>query len=120
MPRRKFIWDANADDGAGGKGKLVEVDPNYQQPPRVHYVRGDVKGYQSVVSGLWIEGARARRDDLARTGCRPHEGREQEDKEAARKRAYYEAAQDAKLDESVERAYAQLSPEKRRHLGSDH
>lgn len=84
-----------------------------------HYVRGDTPGYLSVVSGKWVDGARARRDDLKRTGCRPYEGREAEDKEAARHRAYAEQKSEAKLTEHAERAYAQLSPQKRRHLGGD-
>jgi hypothetical protein len=117
MPRRKYIFDATADDGHGGKGKLIEVDINYRQPERVHFVRGDTKGYYSVVSDKWVDGARARRDDLARNECRPYEGREQEDAEAARARAYMEARSDAKLDEATERAFAQLSPEQRRQLG---
>lgn len=114
MPRRRYIWDPKA---AEGKGAMVEVDPNYQQAPGVHYVRGDTKGYLSVASGLWVDGTRARRNDLAATGCRPHEGREQEDKEAARQAAYREQKLDVVLTESAERAFAQLSPEKRRQLG---
>ena len=116
MTRRRYIWDPKA---AEGKGAMVEVDPSYSQPPRVHYVRGDTKGYLSVASGLWVDGARARRDDLKRTGCRPYEGRAAEDAEASRQRAYAEARSDQKLTEHAERAYAQMSPEKRRQLGGD-
>lgn len=118
MTRRKYLFDPKAIDPRDGSvGCMVQVDPNYNQPPRVHYVRGDTKGYLSVASGLWVDGARARRDDLKRTGCRPYEGREAEDKEAARHRAYAEANADAKLDERAEVAFAQLPPEKRRALG---
>ena len=41
------------------------------------YVLSDLPPYYSVVSGKWVDGRRARRDDLARTGCRevdPSEG----------------------------------------------
>ena len=117
MPRRKFIYDPEATHADGSKGAMVEVDISHQQPPRVHYVRGDTPGYLSVASGLWVDGARARREDLKRTGCRPYEGRAAEDKEAARQRAYAEQKSDAKLQERAERAFSQLSPEKRRALG---
>lgn len=117
MTRKRYIWDPEAPDAFGGKGAMVEVDPTYNQPPRVHYVRGDTPGYLSVASGLWVDGARARREDLKRTGCRPYEGRAAEDKEAARQRAYAEQKSDAKLHERAERAFSQLSPEKRRALG---
>jgi hypothetical protein len=34
------------------------------------YIRSDLPGYISPVTGKWIEGRSARREDLARTGCR--------------------------------------------------
>ncbi len=36
-------------------------------------IQSDIPAYFSVASGRWIDGNRARRDDLARTGCRPAE-----------------------------------------------
>lgn len=42
------------------------------------YIRSDLPGYVSPVTGKWIEGRAARREDLARTGCRevdPSEGK---------------------------------------------
>lgn len=74
--------------------------------------------YVSPASGKYISSERARRDDLARTDCRPYEGFEAESKEAARKRADREKKQDAKLHENVSRAYYQLSPEKRKVLSA--
>jgi hypothetical protein len=68
------------------------------------------------VTGLWIEGRRARRNDLARTGSRPWEGKAAEQKEAARQRAYTEAKSDERLHEHASRAYYQLDPNKRRAL----
>lgn len=86
-------------------------------------VRGFVKfpaagghEYRSPVSGRPITTERARRDDLARTGSRPYEGFAAESKEAAKFRAHEEKKSDAKLHESVSRAYYQLSPEKRKVL----
>lgn len=73
--------------------------------------------YISPASGKHIASERARRDDLKRTGSRPYEGFEAEKKEAARRVAEDEKKSDKKLDENVKKAYYQLSPEKRRHLG---
>lgn len=36
-------------------------------------VVADLPGYQSPVDGRWIEGRRARREDLARNNCVPYE-----------------------------------------------
>lgn len=117
MTRKRYVWDPKAiDPRDGSEGCMVEVSADYQQPEQVHYVRPDTPGYQSPVSGKWIDGARARRDDLARTNSRPYEGFEQEKKHALKVRAEHEARADRKLDESVRRAYHQLSPAKRRHL----
>ncbi len=72
--------------------------------------------YISPASGRHITTERERRDDLARTNCRPYEGFEAETKEAARKRAYDEKKSDEKLHDNVSRAFYQLSPEKRKVL----
>ena len=41
-------------------------------------VFGDLPGYQSEVTGKWVEGRSQRREDLKRSGCRPWEGLAQE------------------------------------------
>ena len=73
--------------------------------------------YVSPASGRVITTERARKEDLARTGCRPYEGFASEAAEARKRVAEDEKKNDAKLHENVSRAYHQLSPEKRRHLG---
>ena len=62
-------------------------------PPRIF---GDYEGYESPASGRWIEGRRARAEDLARTGCRPYDPGEKEDLLRRQK------AQDAALDRAVD------------------
>ena len=98
-------------------GELVEITPNHQAPqreaPRIH---ADLPDYQSPIDGRIVHGRKGRREDLKRTRSRPWEGREQEEKEAARQRAYNEQRDDARLDEHARRAYYCLSPEKRRIL----
>lgn len=47
-------------------GEAVERMSSLPMP----YVRGDIKPYTSPVTGKLIEGRAARREDLARSGCR--------------------------------------------------
>lgn len=49
-------------------GEPMPKDPNWV--PAVPYITTDIQGYRSRVSGKWIDGRAAQRDDLARTGCR--------------------------------------------------
>jgi hypothetical protein len=78
-------------------------------------IMADLPGYVSPVSGKWVEGRKARRDDLARTHSRPYEGREQEQKEIERQRRYDEARQEKRIDESANRAWAE-APERVRKV----
>ena len=49
-----------------------------QAPDRIAIpmIQSDLPAYFSVASMKWVDGRRARRDDLARTGCRPLESDE--------------------------------------------
>lgn len=106
--RRKYVWSPEAN-------ALVEVPTTWTQPVAPTVVP-DLPGYHSPVTGEWIEGRKARREDLKRTGSRPWEGREAEQKEADRQKAYEEKRNDHKLDEAARRAFYQLSPQQRRAL----
>ena len=79
-------------------------------------VLADVEGYVSPTTGKWIEGRKARRDDLARSNARPWEGIEAEKQEAARQRAYMEAKQDKRIEEAAWRTWYSMDPKKRRQL----
>ncbi len=96
-------------------GRLVEVGVDYSQDPVDNGVllMPDLPGYQSPVTGLWVEGRRQRREDLKRTGSRPYEGLEQEQKEVARFHQYEEQKLDRSLDRAAHEAYYQLPPSKR-------
>jgi len=70
------------DCGCGGKATRRIL------PPRVVV---DYAGYESPVTGKWIEGRRAHREELARTGCRVYEKGETQEfmkRKADRQRAY--------------------------------
>lgn len=94
-------------------GELVEVTNDYTPEPRAPMIFGDTPGYQSPVTGLWVEGKVARREDLKRTGSRPWEGLAQEKKEAARQENYAEQKLDASLTRTASEAFYQLPPAKR-------
>lgn len=72
----------------------------------------DIPAYQSPVTGRWINSRRERTEDLKRADCRPWEGLEQEQKEAARRAAYDEQKQDKAIEKTVVDAWQTLSPEK--------
>lgn len=108
MARRRFVQR---------NGELVEVTPDYVPEPRTSLnILPDLPGYASPVDGAWVEGRKARREDLRRTGSRPYEGFEQESKEAARQRAYQEAKIDQSLERAAWKAWYELPPSKRRLL----
>ena len=93
-------------------GELVEVQPDYVPEPRAPMIFRDLPGYQSQ-SGLYVEGRRARREDLKRMRARPGEGLEQERKEADRRKAYTDAKFDESLTRTAAEAFYQLPPSKR-------
>ena len=97
------------------EGKLIEVSQDYQPelPESAPLIIKDLPGYQSPVTGLWVEGRRQRREDLKRTGCRPWEGREQELKEASRRQSYEEQKRETALDRAAHEVFYQLPPSKR-------
>ena len=98
-------------------GKLIEVSPDYQPPKReAPLVFGDLPSYRSPITGKWIDGRTARREDLKRNGCRPWEGLDQERKESARQSRYAEERLDASLTKTASETFYQLPPEKRNIL----
>lgn len=97
-------------------GELVEVTNDYTPEPRAPLVFGDTPAYQSPVTGLWVDGKRARREDLKRTSSRPWEGLAQEKKEAARQQSYAAERLDASLTRTASETFYQLPPSKREIL----
>ena len=72
MPRQSFVYDPET-------GKLVDKAEFHAKRANVSkfstvvpfpYIRGDLPPYRSPVTGKLIEGRAARREDLARSGCR--------------------------------------------------
>lgn len=81
----------------------------YAQKVILHAPRvfGDYEGYESPASGRWIEGRRAREEDLRATGCRPYEAGETED--LVRRQATAERALDKSVDEAVDQTLREMS-----------
>src|SRR6267154_5225545 len=77
-------------------------------------VRGDLPGYESPIDGRWVEGRRARHEDLRRSGCRPYETGEKEYHE--RNRLRENERLEATIDESVERQVAAMPSRKKELL----
>lgn len=85
---------------------------------RAPMVAPDLPGYESPVSGKWIEGRAARREDLRRTGCRPYE--EGERQEWKKQVAHEEKQLDRERHEAVARAFYAMPESKRRALRNAH
>lgn len=110
MSRKTYRW-------IDGVMTLVAVNGQYihQEARKAPDVIPDIPGYESPVTGKWIEGRKARREDLKRSGSRPWEGLEQERKEAAK----VQREKDRKLDQLAERmAHSawNLAPERIRRV----
>lgn len=106
--RRRFIQDPTTFE-------FIEVPLHYTPPQESAYVQPDLPDYESPIDGRLVSGRRQRRNDLARSGCRPYEGREQEQKEAAKVRAENDRRLDSLSTEMAHRAWAD-APERIRKL----
>lgn len=73
-------------------------------PPRVF---GDFEGYESPATGRWVEGRRARAEDLRVSGCRPYELGEKED--LSRRQAEMDRKLDAQVDVAVEQTLNEIT-----------
>jgi hypothetical protein len=97
--------------------ELVEVPlDSVQRRPDAPNVHADFEGYRSPVTGEWIEGRRAHREDLRRHGCRVYEGRESEQRAADRVRAEQARQTDALAERMAGRAWAEAPTRVRRIL----
>jgi hypothetical protein len=109
MSRKTYRW-------IDGVLTLVAVDGRYfdENSPKSATIQPDIPGYVSPVTGQWIEGRKARREDLRRTGSRPYEGRVAEEAEAAKYRAEQERKTDQLAERMAHRAWAEAPESVRR------
>jgi hypothetical protein len=111
MIRKRWIYPAE-----GGEPYEVSRETLVTREPKGPMVFGDLPDYESPIDGHIVSGRVQRREDLKRNGCRPWEGKEQEQKEAQRRLQYHEQAVDSRLEESINRNLHQLRPDVRRVL----
>jgi hypothetical protein len=104
--RRRYVYDPSTKE-------MVEVSATRSQA--LHFIQPDLPGYQSPITGLWVEGRKARREDLRRSGCRPYEGFAQEKKEADKIVAERERKLDQLAEKIAHRGWAE-APERVRRV----
>lgn len=83
------------------------------EAPAVH---ADLPGYTSPIDGRWVEGRRARTEDLKRNNCRPWEGMEVERKEAIKRAEAADAEFGKQIESGVAEVYNGMSAESQRAL----
>ena len=99
----KFIFkDGKWIDKATGEESPIIQRWKYGEPWRGS-ISSDYEGYECPVTGKWVEGRKAHRDNLKRTGCRLLEPGEKEDVQKNGKKRR-EAAIDKAVDRAVEMA----------------
>ena len=91
----KYVYDREQDRMVNKETGLPMVG-NYEasRPLQAPRTFGDLEGYQSPITGEWIDGRRARKYDLEKHGCVPHQdtkpygysGRKLKNKKFAEKR----------------------------------
>ena len=113
MSRKTYRW-------IDGVLTLVAVDGRYFDDNRVqsHYVHGDLPGYESPIDGKWIEGKKARREDLKRSGSRPYEGREAEMQEVRKFHVEQERKTDQLAEKMAHRLWAEAPESVRKQFRS--
>lgn len=79
-------------------------------------VQADLPGYTSPIDGRWVEGRRARTEDLKRNNCRPWEGMDVERKEAVKRTEAADAEFGKKIEAGVAEVYNGMSAESQRAL----
>lgn len=80
-----------------------QASPYTISAPRVF---SDYSGYISPATGEWVEGKKARVNDLAKSGCRPYEEGEVQDQQ--RRAAAAEREMDKQVDEIVDQAFVEM------------
>jgi hypothetical protein len=97
-------------------GVLTEIPWNSRASAAAPFVWDDLPAYESPIDGKPVDGRRQRRNDLARSGCRPYEGREQEVKEANKVKAEQDRQLDRLADKMAHEAWAQAPERVRKHF----
>lgn len=98
----------------GSKAKAVDFEEVGRYNHKPHGRLYDLPSYQSPITGKWIDGRVARRNDLAASGCVEYEDGMKE--EQIKRHAREDAELDKKVDEIVEKTIYEMPTEKREQL----
>lgn len=79
-------------------------------------VQADLPGYQSPIDGRWVEGRRARTEDLKRSNCRPWEGMATERNEAIKRAEEADRKFETQIERGIAETFNNMSAEKQRAL----
>lgn len=96
--------------------KLPKCHGKMRRAVEAPAVQTDLPGYQSPIDGRWIEGRRARTEDLKRSNCRPWEGMDTERKEAVKRAEAADTEFGQKIEAGVAEVYNGMSAESQRAL----
>lgn len=86
-------------------GELIPAE-QYRRTVRSHFVRGDVEGYKCPITGTWIDGRKAHRNNLARHDCVEYDPELKKDQ--IRNERENIRRSEARIEEAVERAAANI------------
>jgi hypothetical protein len=85
-----------------------------EQSPASPLVWTDLPGYESPVTGAWVEGRAQRREDLKRSGCREYDPGMKDD--AKRNHQANNERLDRIIGEGAQRVYNQMPDYKRKAI----
>jgi hypothetical protein len=107
----------DAEEAWKRKLALDEKVANISNPNKPHGKMYDLPSYQSPITGKWIDGRVARKNDLAASGCVEYDPgmRSEQDSRHARE----DADLDKKVDEIVEREIYSMPTAKREKLAAE-
>lgn len=106
--RKILERNAAPDCSHGAMDRLIEA-------PAIH---ADLPSYQSPIDGRWIDGKRARTEDLKRNQCRPWEGLDVERSEANKRLAEADKVFDTQIERGIHETLTHMGVEKQRILAS--
>ena len=96
--------------------ELIPADQYQRKAAQAPHFWPDLPDYVSPVTGKLISGRKQREEDLKRSGCRPYEGRQSEEREAAQQRAYDAARHSGMIERAAAEVLSHMSSDKRKIL----
>lgn len=112
-----ILESKEAEEAWKRKLAMDESVANICNPNKPHWRMVELPSYQSPITGKWIDGRVARRNDLAASGCVEYDPGMR--KEQEKRFAQEDAALDRKVDEHVEKSIHEMPTRKREKLAEE-